>query len=66
MARTQPVIAARIWSDPRPSHDEYGETLGPLIRNGRPDKDMPAFSTLTAAQLPISSCFCTAGLRIPA
>ncbi len=33
------------------SHDQSGETLGPLIRNGRPDKGMPAFSTLTAAQV---------------
>jgi cytochrome c oxidase cbb3-type subunit III len=33
------------------SHDQSGDTLGPLIRNGRPDKGMPAFSTLTAAQV---------------
>lgn len=25
------------------SHDENGETIGPIIRNGRPDKEMPAF-----------------------
>jgi cytochrome c oxidase cbb3-type subunit 3 len=33
------------------SHDQSGETLGPLIRNGRPDKGMPAFATLTATQV---------------
>jgi cytochrome c oxidase cbb3-type subunit 3 len=25
------------------NHDENGETVGPIIRNGRPDKGMPAF-----------------------
>src|SRR5579862_8566364 len=33
------------------SHDLDGDTLGPVIRNGRPDKGMPAFATLNAAQL---------------
>lgn len=33
------------------SHDQSGEVLGPLIRNGRPDKGMPAFATLSAAQV---------------
>src|SRR5277367_3473412 len=33
------------------SHDQKGDTLGPLIRNGRPDKGMPAFATLTAPQI---------------
>jgi cytochrome c oxidase cbb3-type subunit 3 len=28
------------------SHDVNGELLGPVIRNGRPDKEMPAFPTL--------------------
>lgn len=33
------------------SHDRNGETLAPLIRNGRPDKGMPAFPALTAPQV---------------
>ncbi len=33
------------------SHDESGNVLGPIIRNGRSDKGMPAFATLTAAQV---------------
>ncbi len=28
------------------SHDQNGDLVGPVIRNGRPDKGMPAFSTL--------------------
>jgi len=33
------------------SHDENGNELGPAIRNGRPDKGMPGFATLTATQV---------------
>ena len=33
------------------SHDENGDLVGPVIRNGRPDKGMPAFSTLKANQI---------------
>lgn len=33
------------------SHDQAGETLTPLIRNGRPDKGMPGFPALTAPQV---------------
>jgi cytochrome c oxidase cbb3-type subunit 3 len=33
------------------SHDQSGETLTPLIRNGRPDKSMPAFPALTTRQV---------------
>ena len=32
-------------------HDVKGEVLAPLIRNGRPDKGMPAFGTLSASQI---------------
>ena len=32
-------------------HDVNGDLLGPLIRNGIADKGMPAFSTLSAAQI---------------
>ena len=31
--------------------DENGNALGPVIRNGRPDKGMPGFSTLKDAQI---------------
>ena len=33
------------------NHDDRGDLLGPLIRNGRPDKGMPSFSTLSDAQV---------------
>ena len=33
------------------SHDTNGETLAPIIKNGRPDKGMPGFATLTGAQI---------------
>ncbi|MDQ2712563.1 MAG: c-type cytochrome [Acidobacteriota bacterium] len=32
-------------------HDDAGSMLGPLIRNGRPDKGMPSFSTLKDDQI---------------
>jgi mono/diheme cytochrome c family protein len=32
-------------------HDEKGELIGPVIRNGRPDKGMPAFASFTPEQL---------------
>ncbi len=33
------------------NHDANGELLTPVIRNGRPEKDMPAFPTLTNQQV---------------
>ncbi|MBV9157844.1 MAG: c-type cytochrome [Acidobacteriaceae bacterium] len=33
------------------NHDDQGNLLGPLIRNGRPDKGMPSFSTLRDSQV---------------
>lgn len=33
------------------NHDNKGDLLGPMIRNGRPDKGMPSFSTLKDDQL---------------
>jgi cytochrome c oxidase cbb3-type subunit III len=33
------------------SHDENGDLVAPVIRNGRPDKGMPAFSTLKDSQI---------------
>jgi cytochrome c oxidase cbb3-type subunit 3 len=33
------------------SHDTNGDQLGPVIRNGRPDQGMPAFSTLSTEQI---------------
>jgi mono/diheme cytochrome c family protein len=32
-------------------HDEKGELIGPVLRDGRPDKGMPAFPALTEAQI---------------
>jgi cytochrome c oxidase cbb3-type subunit III len=33
------------------SHDDQGNLVGPVIRNGRPDKGMPSFSTLKDDQI---------------
>lgn len=33
------------------NHDDHGDLLTPVIRNGRPDKGMPSFSTLGDAQI---------------
>jgi cytochrome c oxidase cbb3-type subunit III len=33
------------------NHDENGNLIGPVIRNGRPDKGMPAFAALTDTQI---------------
>jgi cytochrome c oxidase cbb3-type subunit 3 len=33
------------------AHDEQGNLLSPTIRNGRPDKGMPAFGTLADSQI---------------
>jgi cytochrome c oxidase cbb3-type subunit III len=33
------------------SHDDQGNLLAPVIRNGRPDKGMPSFSTLNDDQI---------------
>lgn len=38
-------------------HDKGGDTIGPVIRNGRPDRGMPAFSSLTAEQIADISTF---------
>ena len=32
-------------------HDEKGELIGPVVKNGRPDKGMPAFANFTPEQL---------------
>ncbi|MGA8595558.1 MAG: c-type cytochrome, partial [Bryobacteraceae bacterium] len=33
------------------NHDENGNLIGPVVRNGRPDKGMPAFAALTDAEI---------------
>lgn len=33
------------------NHDEHGNLIGPVVLNGRPDKGMPSFSTLTPEQI---------------
>ena len=38
-------------------HDKGGDTIGPIIRNGRPDRGMPAFSSLTSEQIADISTF---------
>jgi cytochrome c oxidase cbb3-type subunit 3 len=38
-------------------HDEKGNVIGPVIRNGRPERGMPAFSALSAEQIADISTF---------
>ena len=38
-------------------HDNKGDTIGPVIRNGRPDRGMPAFASLTNEQIADISTF---------
>ena len=38
-------------------HDNKGDVLGPVIKNGRPERGMPAFSTLSAEQIADISVF---------
>lgn len=38
-------------------HDKQGDTIGPVIRDGRPDRGMPAFPSFTAEQIADISTF---------
>jgi cytochrome c oxidase cbb3-type subunit 3 len=38
-------------------HDSKGDTIGPVIRNGRPDRGMPAFPSLSPEQIADISTF---------
>ncbi len=38
-------------------HDNQGDTIGPVIRNGRPDRGMPAFAALSGEQIADISTF---------
>jgi mono/diheme cytochrome c family protein len=38
-------------------HDSKGDVIGPVIRDGRPDRGMPAFAALTAEQIADISMF---------
>jgi cytochrome c oxidase cbb3-type subunit 3 len=38
-------------------HDNQGDVMGPVIRNGRPERGMPAFSALSAEQIADISTF---------
>jgi cytochrome c oxidase cbb3-type subunit III len=44
------------------NHDDHGELLGPMIRNGRPDKGMPG-SPMTDAQIADITAFLKARLK---
>jgi cytochrome c oxidase cbb3-type subunit III len=43
--------APDLIRSPLLSHDESGETIGPVIRNGRPDKEMPAFPNANVSDI---------------
>jgi cytochrome c oxidase cbb3-type subunit III len=43
--------APDLIRSPSVSHDTNGEVLSPIIRNGRPDKGMPPFATLSNTQI---------------
>jgi len=38
-------------------HDDKGDVLGPVVRNGRPERGMPAFSALSGEQIADISAF---------
>jgi cytochrome c oxidase cbb3-type subunit 3 len=38
-------------------HDNKGDVLGPVLKNGRPERGMPAFATLSAEQIADISVF---------
>jgi len=40
-----------LLRSPMVLHDDAGELIGPVIRNGRPSKGMPAFTSLTDEQI---------------
>src|ERR1700722_4292537 len=42
-------------------HDEKGEKIGPMIRAGRPDRGMPAFGTMSDAQVADIAAFLHSG-----
>lgn len=43
--------APDLVRSPLVNHDDRGNLIAPVIRNGRPDKGMPAFSTLKGNQI---------------
>jgi cytochrome c oxidase cbb3-type subunit 3 len=43
--------APDLIRSPLVNRDETGNLIGPVIKNGRPDKEMPAFPALTAQQI---------------
>jgi cytochrome c oxidase cbb3-type subunit 3 len=43
--------APDLVRSPLVNHDDHGNLLAPVIRNGRPDKGMPSFSTMSDAQI---------------
>src|SRR5579875_1867398 len=43
--------APDLVRSPLVNHDDHGNLLGPVIRNGRPDKGMPSFATMSDAQI---------------
>src|SRR5216684_2350317 len=44
-------------------NDATGNRVGPVIKNGRPDKEMPAFPALTAQQISDMVAFLHARIR---
>ena len=43
--------APDLIRSPLLNHDQHGELLAPVIRNGRPEKEMPAFPNLSEQQV---------------
>src|SRR5260370_11585645 len=43
--------APDLIRSPLVNRDETGNLIGPVIKNGRPDKEMPAFPALSAQQI---------------
>src|SRR5436189_5317343 len=55
--------APDLIRSPLVNRDEAGNLIGPVIKNGRPDKEMPAFPALTAQQISDMVAFLHARIR---
>src|SRR6266567_8862935 len=55
--------APDLIRSPLVNRDVSGNLIGPVIKNGRPDKEMPAFPALTAHQISDMVAFLHARIR---
>src|SRR5436190_3013721 len=55
--------APDLIRSPLVNRDEAGNLIGPVIKNGRPEKDMPAFPALSGQQISDMVTFLHARIR---